>query len=241
MDTRTTIIAVIILAILVAFVLARILMNKNKEEAKDEAIKFLNSLADKFEAVIIKHIKDIDFKNLDNLSDIEKQILDETINELWIIVQDQLTTYVTKESTREILRIIIDKDFLLNFITNFFKEDKPVQEAYAAKYEDAVAYKFHQAQQFEKDTVQQNFEYQTEDLSKEEKVTPIDPNLRYDFSEGTRENPGKVIEKPLNPQPDITDEELVYSIEDNSVELVEESAEEENVREELKKTIEKQD
>ena len=235
MDTRTTIIAVIILAILVAIVLFRIFYGKANEKAKEEAIAFLNSLADKFEAVIIKHIKDIDFKNLDNLSDIEKQILDETINELWIIVQDQLTTYVTKESTREILRIIIDKDFLLNFITNFFKEDKPVQEAYAAKYEDVAAYKFQQAQQFEKDTVQQNFEYQTEDLSKEEKVTPIDPNLRYDFTNGTRENPGKVIEKHLNPQPDITDEELTYSTEDSSVEIVEED----KANEDLKKAIEK--
>ena len=73
---------------------------------------------------------------------------------------------------------------------------------------------------FEKDTAEKNYEYQTEDLSKEEKVTPIDPNLRYDFTEGTRENPGKVIEKELNPQPDITEEELTYSTEDSSVELV---------------------
>ena len=235
MDTRTTIIAVIILAILVAIVLFRIFYGKNKENAKEEALKFLNTLADKFESIIIKHIKDIDFKNLDNLSELEKKILDETIGELWTVVQDQLTTYATSDSMRELLRVVINKDFLLNFITQFFKEDKPVQEAYEAKYNDAVAFQCHKAEMFEKDTAEKNYEYQTEDLSKEEKVTPIDPNLRYDFTEGTRENPGKVIEKELNPQPDITEEELTYSTEDSSVEVVEED----EVNEELKKEIEK--
>ena len=235
MDTRTTIIAVIILAILVAVVLFRIFYGKNKENAKEEALKFLNTLADKFESIIIKHIKDIDFKNLDNLSELEKKILDETIGELWTVVQDQLTTYATSDSMRELLRVVINKDFLLNFITQFFKEDKPVQEAYEAKYNDAVAFQCHKAEMFEKDTAEKNYEYQTEDLSKEEKVTPIDPNLRYDFTEGTRENPGKVIEKPLNPQPDITDEELTYSTEDESVEVLEED----EANKELKKEIEK--
>ena len=236
MDTRTTIIAVIILAVLVGFVLFRIFYGKNKEKAKDEALAFLNSLADKFEAVIIKHIKDIDLKNLDNLSEVEKKILDETISELWTIVQDQLTTYVTKESTRELLRVIIDKDFLLSFITNFFNNDKPIQEAYSAKYEEAVVYQFKKAEEFEKETAEKNYEYETEDLSKLPKATPIDPNLRYDFSEGTRENPGKVIEKPLNPQLDITDEELTYSTEDESVEVLEEDA----AQKELQNEIEKQ-
>ena len=235
MDTRTTIIAVIILAILVAVVLFRIFYGKNKENAKEEALKFLNTLADKFESIIIKHIKDIDFKNLDNLSELEKKILDETIGELWTVVQDQLTTYATSDSMRELLRIVINKDFLLNFITQFFKEDKPVQEAYEAKYNDAVVFQLHNAEMFEKDTAEKNYEYQTEDLSKEEKVTPIDPNLRYDFTEGTRENPGKVIEKELNPQPDITDEELTYSTEDESVEILEED----EANKELKKEIEK--
>lgn len=235
MDTRTTIIAVIILAILVAIVLFRIFYGKNKENAKEEALKFLNTLADKFESIIIKHIKDIDFKNLDNLSELEKKILDETIGELWTVVQDQLTTYATSDSMRELLRVVINKDFLLNFITQFFKEDKPVQEAYEAKYNDAVAFQCHKAEMFEKDTVEKNYEYQTEDLSKEEKITPIDPNLRYDFTEGTRENPGKVIEKPLNPQPDITEEELTYSTEDESVEVLEED----EANKELKKEIEK--
>ena len=215
MDTRTTIIAVIILAILVAVVLFRIFYGKNKENAKEEALKFLNTLADKFESIIIKHIKDIDFKNLDNLSELEKKILDETIGELWTVVQDHLTTYATSDPMRELLRVVINKDFLLNFITQFFKEDKPVQEAYEAKYNDAVAFQCHKAEMFEKDTAEKNYEYQTEDLSKEEKVTPIDPNLRYDFTEGTRENHGTVIEKELNPQTDITDEELTYSTEDN--------------------------
>lgn len=238
MDTKTTIIAVIILAVLVAFVLFRIFYGKNKENAKKEAIAFLNSLADKFEAVIIKHIKDIDLKNLDNLSEVEKKILDETINELWVTVQDQLTTYVTKDSTRELLRVIIDKDFLLNFITNFFKEDKPIQEAYSAKYEEAVVYRFRKAEEFERETVEKNYEYETEDLSKLPKVTPIDPNLRYDFSEGTRENPGKVIEKPLNPQLDITDEELTYSTEDESVEVLEEDAAQKELQNEIEKQAE---
>ena len=236
MDTRTTIISIIILAVLIGFVLFRIFYGKNKEKAKDEAIAFLNSLADKFEAVIIKHIKDIDFKNLDNLSEVEKKILDDTINELWDIVQDQLTSYVTKESTKELIKAIIDKEFLLNFISNFFNKDKPIQEVYTSKYEDAVAYKLKKAEEFENEVAKQNYEYETEDLSKLPKVNPIDPNLNYDFSEGTRDNPGKVIDKPLNPQADITDEELTYSIEDDSIEVLEED----ESQKELQKEIEKQ-
>ena len=221
MDTRTTVISIIILAVLAAFIIVRIFMNKDKDKAKDEAIAFLNSLADKFEVVILRNIKNIDFKHLDNLSEIEKKILDETIDELWTIVQDQLTSYVTKESTKELIRTIIDKEFLLNFITNFFNKDKNIQEVYTAKYNEALADKLADAEKFEQEAVKMNFEYSTEDLSKIEKVVRVDDKKEH----------------PLNPQPDISDEELTYSTEDSSIEVVEEDS----AQSDLQKEIEKQD
>jgi type II secretory pathway pseudopilin PulG len=221
MDTRTTVISIIILAVLAAFIIVRIFMNKDKDKAKDEAIAFLNSLADKFEVVILRNIKNIDFKHLDNLSEIEKKILDETIDELWTIVQDQLTSYVTKESTKELIRTIIDKEFLLNFITNFFNKDKNIQEVYTAKYNEALADKLADAEKFEQEAVKMNFEYSTEDLSKIEKVVRVDDKKEH----------------PLNPQSDISDEELTYSTEDSSIEVVEEDS----AQSDLQKEIEKQD
>ena len=221
MDTRTTVISIIILAVLAAFIIVRIFMNKDKDKAKDEAIAFLNSLADKFEVVILRNIKNIDFEHLDNLSEIEKKILDETIDELWTIVQDQLTSYVTKESTKELIRTIIDKEFLLNFITNFFNKDKNIQEVYTAKYNEALADKLADAEKFEQEAVKMNFEYSTEDLSKIEKVVRVDDKKEH----------------TLNPQPDISDEELTYSTEDSSIEVVEEDS----AQSDLQKEIEKQD
>lgn len=221
MDTRTTVISIIILAVLAVFIIVRIFTTKDKDKAKDEAIAFLNSLADKFEVVILRNIKNIDFKHLDNLSEIEKKILDETIDELWTIVQDQLTSYVTKESTKELIRTIIDKEFLLNFITNFFNKDKNIQEVYTAKYNEALADKLADAEKFEQEAVKMNFEYSTEDLSKIEKIVRVDDKKEH----------------PLNPQPDISDEELTYSTEDSSIEVVEEDS----AQSDLQKEIEKQD
>ena len=235
MDTKTIIIAVVVLAILVAIVLFRIFANKDKEKAKDEAIEFLNTLADKFEAVIIRHIKEIDFKNLDNLTEVEQKILDETINALWVIVHDQLTTYVTKDSTRELLRIIIDKDFLLNFIVNFFNNDNKIQKAYEAKYNEVLIDRIAESMKLEDKTVKENYEYSTEDISKIDKVQSLDPNLNYDFSEGTKDLPGKVIDKNINPQSDISENELTYSTEDTSVEEIEENEIESKLQEEIDK------
>lgn len=231
MDTKTTIIAVVILAALVAFVLFRILSNKNKEQAKQEALAFLNTLADKFQEVIITHLKDIDIKHLDNLTDIEKNILNDTINELWQIVQDQLTTYATSESTKQLIRIIIDKEFLLNFIKQFFKKDEKVQKAYATCYNAALEEKVKQGKIFEEEVVKQNFEYETIDPSKVEKAEKLDPDKIYDYSSGK----AVPIEKEIIPEKDITDEELTYSTEDESVEVLDD-----NTSEELKKKIEEE-
>lgn len=230
---KTMIISLIILAVLIAFIIIRIFISK-KDNAKEEAIKFLNSLAEKFEVVIIRHLKDIDLKHLEDLTDVEKQIVDDTINELWTLVQDQLTTYATSEATRELLRVIIDKEFLTNFVMQFFQEDEKVQEVYTSEFNDALVYKMHEAEKFEEDTAKQNFEYQTEDLSKLPKAETLDPNKIYDYSSGV----AKPIEKELNPEKDITEDELVYDTEDTSVEVVEDN---DKVSEKLQKEIEKQD
>ena len=215
---RNTIISIIILAVLMVFILIKIFTGVNKEKAKEKALEFLNSISDKFAAVIISHIKDIDFKNLDNLSDIEKKILDDTINESYDIVQHELENYATSDSTKELIRLIINKDFLLSFTQQFFSEDKKIQEVYTAKYNEAVLNNIQKAEKLEEDTTKKNFEYQTEDLSKIPTAPPI-------------EEP----EKPLNPQIDISDEELVYNKNDDSIEVISEDID--KVEEEINKAI----
>ena len=215
---RNTIISIIILAALVAFILIKIFMGNSKEKAKEKALEFLNSISDKFAEVIISHIKEIDFKNLDNLSDVEKKILDDTINKLYSIVQHEIENYATSDSTRELIRVIINKDFLLSFIQQFFAEDKKIQEAYTAKYNEAVINNIQKAEKLEEDISKKNFEYQVEDLSKIPAAPPI-------------EEP----EKPLNPQVDISDEELVYDKNDDSIEVISEDVD--KVEEDINKAI----
>jgi hypothetical protein len=215
---RNTIISIIILAALVVFILIKIFTGNSKERAKEKALEFLNSISDKFSVVIISHIKDIDFKNLDNLSDVEKKILDDTINKLYGIVQHELENYATSDSTRELIRVIINKDFLLSFIQQFFSEDKKIQEVYSAKYNEAVLNNIQKSKKLEEDTSKKNFEYQTEDLSKIPPAPPI-------------EEP----EKPLNPQIDISDEELVYDKNDDSIEVISEDID--KVEEDINKAI----
>ena len=215
---RNTIISIIILVAIVAFILFKIFTGNSKEKAKEKALEFLNSISDKFAAVIISHIKDIDFKNLDNLSDIEKKILDDTINELYSIVQHELESYATNDSTKELIRAIVNKDFLLSFVQQFFSEDKKIQEVYSAKYNEAVLNNIQKSKKLEEDTSKKNFEYQTEDLSKIPAAPPIE-----------------VPEKPLNPQIDISDEELVYDKNDDSIEVISEDID--KVEEDINKAI----
>jgi type II secretory pathway pseudopilin PulG len=215
---RNTIISIIILAVLVAFILFKIFSSNSKEKAKEKALEFLNSISDKFAAVIISHIQEIDFKNLDNLSDIEKKILDDTINKLYGIVQHELENYATSDSTRELIRVIINKDFLLSFIQQFFSENKMIQKVYSAKYNEAVLNNIQKSKKLEEDTSKKNFEYQTEDLSKIPAAPPIE-----------------VPEKPLNPQVDISDEELVYDKNDDSIEVISEDID--KVEEDIQKAI----
>jgi hypothetical protein len=215
---RNTIISIIILAALVAFILIKIFTGNTKERAKEKALEFLNSISDKFAEVIISHIKEIDFKNLDNLSDVEKKILDDTINELYGIVQHEIENYATSDSTRELIRVIINKDFLLSFVQQFFAEDKKIQEAYTAKYNEAVLNNIQKAEKLEEDISKKNFEYQVEDLSKIPAAPPIE-----------------VPEKPLNPQIDISDEELVYDKNDDSIEVISEDID--KVEEDIQKAI----
>lgn len=220
-DTKGIIITVIILTALIAFLAYKVLKTKGKDQAKEDAIKFLETLSDKFEAIILKYLKNISFNDLDNLSEIEQKILDDTIDALWTMVQEELAKYAASDSTKELIKIVLNRDFLVSFVKKFIENDNKVQQVYSLKYYEAAVAAQAKAEEFEKETVKQNEEYANEDPSKVEKATPIDPSLNYDFSEGTRENPGKVIEKELNPQPDITEEELEYSTEDSSVEVLE--------------------
>ena len=83
-----TVISIIILAVLAAFIIVRIFMNKDKDKAKDEAIAFLNSLADKFEVVILRNIKNIEMEiygfikneeefNWDSVGDLDEETYEE--------------------------------------------------------------------------------------------------------------------------------------------------------------------
>lgn len=234
MDTKTMIISIVVLVALIGFIVYRFYKNNGKDKGREETLKFLNSLASEFETVIIKYLKNIDFKNLDNLADVEKQILNDTIDRLWIITQQELVNYTANENTKELIRLFINKDFLLLFIKQFFEEDTVVQEVYTAKYNKAVVAAVYNAEQFEKKTVQENIEYKTEDLSKLPKAKSLDPNLIYDYTDGTREEPGKVIEKELNPQKDLDD--VTYSTEDDSVEVLSDDTTEKQIQDEINKS-----
>ena len=237
LDTKTIIITVIILAALVAILFYKIYTSQGKEKAKEAAIKFLNTLTTKFEEIIILHLKDIDFDDLNNLSEVEEAVLNDTIDALFIMVQEELANYSGSEADKQLIKMIVNRDFLVSFVKKFIQNDAKVQQAYSLKYYAAAARLQDNAVKLEEDTVKQNQEFETIDPTKVEKAAHLENGVDYDYSEGTRENPGKVIDKPLNPQPDITDEELTYSTEDDSIEVLDEDDAQEKLKREINKPV----
>ena len=170
MNNLSVIIPVVIILAMVAFVIYRKVTADNLESAKEATLKYLDTLLDKFEEIIIKRIKDINFSNLGNLAEIERGIINDTIDAIWNITVKELENYTESENTKELIRLFLNKEFIINFVKQFFEQDKPIQEVYTAKYNEAVILAVHKAEELEEEVSNQNYIYETEDISKLPKV-----------------------------------------------------------------------
>jgi hypothetical protein len=189
---------------MVAFVIYRKVTADNLESAKEATLKYLDTLLDKFEEIIIKRIKDINFSNLGNLAEIERGIINDTIDAIWNITVKELENYTESENTEELIRLFLNKEFITNFVKQFFEQDKPIQEVYTSKYNEAVIMGINKSKELEEEISKQNFEYETEDISKLPKVEPVEEEPSIELIPPTEE-----------------EKETINISEDNSVEEVE--------------------
>lgn len=161
-STVSTIAVILVLIILLGFVIYR---KFSGEKGEEELKKFLESLANQFEEIILKHLSEIDFSSIDNIAEAEKKILDDVVNELWNMAIEELSLYTTDKFTYTLIKKVLTRENVETFAKTIFESNTKIQTTYTSKYNDAVIDAINNAEQLEQDTAQQNKELETGNLS----------------------------------------------------------------------------
>ena len=161
-STISSIAVILVLIILLGFVLYR---KFSGEKGEEELKKFLDSLANKFEEIILRHLSEIDFSSIDNIAEVEKKILDDVVNELWDMAIEELSSYSSDGFTKALIKKLLTKENVEAFAKTIFESNDKIQTSYTSKYNGAIVAAINRAEQLEKDTVKENKELETGDLS----------------------------------------------------------------------------
>lgn len=166
-----SIITLVILICILAFVIWR---KWSAEKGKEEVKNFLDSIADKFEGVIVDEIETLDFKDFSNLSEVEESILTRIYDTLWDIAVASLATYVSDPLVKMLITKYLTKDTVKAFVKAVFRTDK-VQTVYTARYNAALlessGIKPEDVEKLEEETVAENAKIESEEVEPDK-----DPN-----------------------------------------------------------------
>lgn len=188
------------------------LRKRNDEKGKEEIQKFLNSLQEDFEAIILKAIDAFDITKIDNLALLEQEIINSLIEILWHKAISALEDYVVDPFNKALIQKFLTKEYIIEFTKKIFEETTKIQMKYTAKYNDAIVEANREAILLEAGVVQKNKEIENDDPIDFRHVDDIDPNMIIDAE-------GKVVEQVLNPPVD--EEPIEITGEDNSIEILE--------------------
>lgn len=204
----SNIITIVVLVAILAFVIWR---KWSAAKGKEEVKAFLDSIADRFEGVIVDEIENLDFKDFSNLSDVEESILTRIYDTLWDIAVASLATYVSDPFAKMLITKYLTKDTVKAFVKAVFKTDK-VQTVYTARYNAALlessGIKPEDVERIEKEAAEENAKIESENVEPDK-----DPNWAETMdAEETKD----VVLNPMN-----EDGEGAVSEDDNSVEPIE--------------------
>lgn len=199
--------AIIVLIVMIVFVVYRKFFGS--ENGKEEAKKFLISIEEDFEEIIISYLQVIDISNFDNLIEVEKEIIDSLVDTLWEKALQELDHQVTDKLTKAIIKKYLTREFVQSFIQEVFEKSK-VQKIYTSKYNDAILAANSKAEKLEEETVVFNQEIEDDDPVGFREVDDIATNSIIDED-------GKIIEQEIIPQIDDKDD---FIEDDGSIEIL---------------------
>lgn len=199
-------VVVIILAGLLVYLKKK---NSPKEEDKEAAKAFLEGLRDILYNKCIELIKDFNYKDYDNLADIEIKLINQLINECQEYIAIEL------ENSKDILSVLALKCLTTDIIENFVIEIVNSIDVFEKIAENAdISNEENINDIVEEDN---NFNEEFSDTEKyndqEMEVLPEAEEVKYSDEELAKLNPQK-------------DEEEAYNPEDESMEIVDEEVKE---------------
>ena len=212
--------------ILVTLILISLINKRiSSTEATKEANKFLDTNRSKIKRIIIDYINNMDLSKIiifDNpINNNKREIINDIINELNSTIFVALIDYNISDKIKSLIKSILNNEFIYNYIEKMIQDDEDIRDVYATKYVAAVQNAYKESIKYEQQSVNETSTYQSEDLSKLLKAATLNPDKIYDYTNGTRENPGVEIEHEIIPPVDDSTENVDPTV-DNSVELVEE-------------------
>ena len=204
-STVGTICGVVVLLALLVYVYMR---TKSNQKAESKLNEFFDGLADTFKKIIIEDIERVDLSNFHSIEMLQIEMLNKLYDELWDYTMGCMTKlHSTDDVLYAVVKKVISKDKLMAYVTIIY-ESAPVQEKLASILEAAFK-KSNESllEEEEKRTAEAaNYEAGLVDCKP---VPELDPTCASGNEDG------------LNPQ---KDEGEPLSTEDESVEVLEESA-----------------
>lgn len=202
MEIIQTIGPVIVLALLLIFLAVRAYMDK---EGQKEMKKFLNSLTEKMEGIIVDYLDDIDFKDFHNLAEIEAKIIESIYNQIWQMTIDALENSAQTPLIKMLIKKYLTKENVENFIKYIFETER-VQLTYTGKYNKAllaasnintVTMNIEDIERLEKETVEENKKYETESVQADDVVNWAEKAMQ-DYPDGSDQSINPAIEDAEN-------------------------------------------
>ena len=203
----SNIIPVLVLVAILAFVIWR---KWSADKGKEEVKIFLDSIADRFEGVIVDEIENLDFKDFSNLQDVEDSVLSRIYDTLWDIATASLVNYVSDPLAKMLITKYLTRDTVEAFVKAVFRTDK-VQTVYTAKYNaallEASGIKPEDVERIEKEVAEENAKIESEEVEPD-----TDPNWAETMdAEETKD----VVLNPAHEE-----ESEIVSADDNTIEEV---------------------
>lgn len=204
-----TIGTIVVLLLILGFLFYK---KRSDEKGKEEIKKFLETLQEDFENIIIEYIDKLDISNLDNLALAEQEIINALIDNLWIKATTALDGYVTDPLTKAIMKKYLTREYVESFTIKVFEQAK-VQIKYTAKYNNAILAANREAILLEAGIVEENDKINRNDPEDFREVPDIAPDAILDGN-------GDIVDRKVNPPHDEEPIE-VDPEEDSSIEVLE--------------------
>ena len=128
----------VIIMVIIGYFAYKFYKEAKTEAGAEESLQiFFNSIREAAEEAMIKYLQYVDIHNITNISDMQKQVLNDLYDTIWNLCVEKLGEEVDPDVAK-LLKALLTRDVVEAFIQEVYETSIEVQETVTTKYNSAV-------------------------------------------------------------------------------------------------------